>query len=260
MTAFQQYSEYYDLFYQDKDYEAESAYVDSIIRTNVKQPAAILDLGCGSGGHVLELARKGYDTVGVDSSESLVKRAEQKVGVENQPIKIPLYKCDDVRRLHLDRKFDAVISLFHVLSYQISNRDVDLFFRTAREHIKDSGILLFDFWYGPAVLTQQPEVRLKAVATEAANITRRAEPVMHPNENCVDVHYAFQVEPVDGTRSVTFNEVHRMRYFFKPEIDAVLARHNFELISFREWLTDREPGVDTWGVCVVAKPVVLGHE
>ena len=60
-------------------------------------------------------------------------------------------------RLRLAGTFDAVIALFHVVSYQTTEHDLRATFATAARHLNPGGVLLFDVWHGPAVLAQQPE-------------------------------------------------------------------------------------------------------
>src|ERR1051325_10396521 len=67
----------------------------------------------------------------------------------------------DARNVRLGRRFGAVISLFHVMSYQTTNEDLSASFITAREHLERGGIFLFDCWYGPGVLTDRPSVTVK---------------------------------------------------------------------------------------------------
>jgi hypothetical protein len=44
-----------------------------------------------------------------------------------------------------------------------------------------------------------------------------------------------------------------MRYLFRPEIDLLLAASGLALEHAAEWMTDREPGFETWGVCFVVR-------
>jgi len=70
--------------------------------------ARILDIGCGTGRHSVELAKRGYNVVGIDLSESMLKRARQNAsgaGVEVD------FHCQDARNLSFDREFDLVIML-----------------------------------------------------------------------------------------------------------------------------------------------------
>jgi hypothetical protein len=44
-----------------------------------------------------------------------------------------------------------------------------------------------------------------------------------------------------------------MRYLFKPEIDLLLAQNQYKLTVCREWMSDRNPGFDTWGIYFMVK-------
>ena len=58
--------------------------------------------------------------------------------------------------IELKRGYDVVVALFHVISYLPDNSDLEAAFARIREHMKPGGILIFDYWYGPAVLTDRP--------------------------------------------------------------------------------------------------------
>ena len=68
----------------------------------------ILDIGCGTGRHTIELTKRGYNVVGVDLSESQLKRAKEKAAVQNLQI---VFQKHDARNLPFLREFDLVIML-----------------------------------------------------------------------------------------------------------------------------------------------------
>ncbi len=68
----------------------------------------ILDIGCGTGRHAIELAKRGYQVTGIDLSESQLKRAQEKTKDENVNID---FQQADARTLDLTHEFDLVIIL-----------------------------------------------------------------------------------------------------------------------------------------------------
>jgi 2-polyprenyl-3-methyl-5-hydroxy-6-metoxy-1,4-benzoquinol methylase len=68
----------------------------------------ILDIGCGTGRHSIELARRGYTVVGIDLSESLLKRAQEKAARQKLPI---LFQKQDARSLPFRSEFDLALML-----------------------------------------------------------------------------------------------------------------------------------------------------
>lgn len=160
----------------------------------------------------------------------------------------------DIRNTRLGKKFDAAISLFHVISYQTSNADVTAAFHTAREHLNPGGIFIFDVWYGPAVLTDRPAVRVKRMANDEIEVARLAEPEIHPNENRVDVHYHVFVREKSSNVVKELRETHKMRYYFQPEIELLAGQQTaFAPLHAEEWVTGSLIGWTTWGACFVLK-------
>jgi len=102
-------------------------------------------------------------------------------------------------------------------------------------------------------LTERPAVRVKRVEDEVISVTRIAEPVLLVNDNLVEVRYHFFVQDKACGAYETFQESHRMRYLFKPEIDRLFIEHGLISLECKEWMTGREPGTETWGVYAVGR-------
>ncbi len=254
MTVFAGYSRYYDLLYRDKDYAGEAAYVSGIVRRHCPDAVSLMELGCGTGAHAVELASLGYDVTGVDMSEGMLEGAHTRRDALPKELSARLeFAHGDARSVRLGRKFDAVISLFHVMSYQTSNEDLAAAFATAREHLAPGGVFIFDCWYGPAVIHQWPSVTEKKLADDATTVSRRAVPVVHVNENIVDVSYTVDVADRLTGASETLRETHRMRYLFTPEIELALATAGMELIDSRKWLSEDVPDIGTWAACFAGR-------
>jgi SAM-dependent methyltransferase len=249
VTAFEEYAEYYDLLYQDKDYATEARYVTGLIERLRPEAASILDLGCGTGNHDMIFAENGYLVAGVDRSAEIIEKARAKCG--RQPSLNPRFETGQIESLRMEARFDVVVSLFHVMSYLTTDRDLQSAFDTARYHLKPDGIFIFDCWYGPAVLTDPPSVRVKRVGNDAVEVIRIAEPEVLPNENIVTVNYQVLVLHKASGKIMEVTESHPMRYWFKPEVERMLEAAGFELVDCKEWMTDRTPGIDTWNVCFV---------
>jgi len=254
MKVFGHLSRCYDLLYGDKDYGGEARFVHELIQRHAPGARTLLELGCGTGAHAVHLVKEGYKIHGVDLSAEMLARAGERLAQLPAELAAGLtFSQGDLRTLRLGRTFDAVIALFHVLSYQTTNRDLQAAFPTAKEHLQPGGVFIFDFWYGPAVLTERPAVRVKRVEDEIISVTRIAEPELLVNDNVVEVNYQFFVQDKACGAFETFQESHRMRYLFKPEIDRLCAEYELGLIELGEWLTGREPGVGTWGVYAVGR-------
>jgi SAM-dependent methyltransferase len=261
MAIFDNYARYYDLLYQDKDYNGEAQFVDRLIQTHAPDTKTILELGCGTGKHAMLLATAGYHVHGLDLSAEMLEYANRQCDLVYPEIAARLqFSQGDLRRVRLDgvaaqnenRQFDVVISLFHVISYQATNRDLLAAFETAKIHLKPGGIFIFDVWYGPAVCSDPPTVRIKRLVDRSIQVTRIAEPIVYPNENLVDVNYHVFIKDLSTNTIEELKETHTMRYLFKSELELISSKLHMQIVECREWLTNQQPGLKTWGVyCVV---------
>lgn len=252
MEAFRDYAYYYNAFYQNKDYAAEARQVDILLKNMGRNAKNIINYGCGTGKHDIELSKLGYCCTGIDMSPLMIDIARKNVKNENMDIN---FYVADIRNYKPQKQYDAVISLFHVMSYQNGNHDILAAFRTARKSLDKGGIFLFDVWYGPGVLSDKPCLRVKEVEDNKYKLIRIANPIMHDKTNVVDVCYEVMVIDKKSNETKTINEVHSMRYFFRPELEYYLKKAGFALIDNLDCTTLDETSYDSWTSYFIASAV-----
>lgn len=241
------YSRYYNLLYKDKDYKSETDYIEKIIKKYSQASGKILlDIGCGTGCHLKHFAEKGYDIFGVDLSSGMIEKAKEYLKKDEG-----LY-CAKASDFKIDKKFDVIVSLFHVMSYQTENSELEKIFKNIFDHLNSGGIFIFDFWYDPACLTDKPSVRIKRLEDENVKITRLTEPVMHSNINIIDVNFEVIIEDKKTKIIDVINETHYMRYFFLPELEQYVKQAGLKVLDSFEWMKTEGLSFDSWyGVMVV---------
>lgn len=250
MEVFQDYALYYNAFYQDKDYAAEAKQVDTLLRKFGGDVNKIMNLGCGTGRHDMELTKLGYRCSGIDMSPMMIEVARE----NNKDGRIN-FEVADIRTYSSTKKYDAVVSLFHVMSYQNSNEDILSAFCLARKILDKHGLFLFDVWYGPGVLSDKPAVRVKETCSGKYRLVRIARPVMHDRTNIVDVCYEVFIIDQETNEVQTINEEHNMRYFFRPELEFYLKETGFELLDNLDCATLGETDYNSWTSYFIAKAV-----
>ena len=244
------YSQYYDLIYEDKNYFSEVEYIDSLIKKNCENTTTLLDMGCGTGKHAELLCEKGYKVHGIDLSQDMLKVAnKRKIGKEDRLD----FSHSSIQNLNIDKKFDVITSLFHVMSYQNTNSELLKAFEVTKKYLNVHGIFIFDFWYGPAVLTDLPVTRIKRLENDNIKITRFAEPVIYPQKNIVDVGYDIFNEDKITKKIVEKKELHKMRYFFDTELEFLCERVGFNILKKYEWMSDRKPSFKSWNVVWIVR-------
>jgi SAM-dependent methyltransferase len=254
MSVFGKYSRYYDLLYRDKDYAGEAEFVAGLLKKYAPGATSLLELGCGTGNHAVHFAERNYSVHGVDRSADMLAGANARRAALALAMQSKLsFSQGDVSNCRVGKTFDAAISLFHVVSYQPTNVELAGMFATAAEHLKKDGVFIFDFWFGPAVLTERPAVRVKRMESDEIMVTRIAEPDLRPVESWVDVKYQVFIEDRKSGATEKLVETHRMRYLFLTELDLLAKSAGLRLLDSCEWLTGQKPGFDTWGVCSIMR-------
>jgi SAM-dependent methyltransferase len=251
--VFNAYARYYDLLYKDKAYNTESEYIYSIIKQYAPDAESVMELGSGTGAHAGHIASFGYSVHGIDLSSTMVKQAnERKLNLPTEIANRLVFEKGDVRDVRTGEKYDVIISLFHVMSYQTSNEDLLKAFETVVIHLKPGGIFIFDYWFGPAVLTQKPEVKIKRMGDERSEILRIAEPILKICSNTVEVNFTVIIsDKFLRTDFEVVKESHLMRYLFLPELE--LMNKKLKLIKTYAWMSDQKPSVSDWAAVSIMK-------
>lgn len=214
------YAEAYDAFYEGKDYAAEVDVLVSCFDRHSSSPVRrILDLGCGTGRHVGELASRGYEVLGVDRSASMLALARLRCpGVR--------FVEADMRTVDLGETVDAVVILFAALGYLTTAEDILAALRATRRHLEAGGLLVADVWLGGSDGQVAPTRR--TAQRGAVTWTRTGFLSRDPVLQRVDLAYEL-VRAEGGARSVV-HEVHRMHYFSPFELDFALRAAGFRLV------------------------------
>lgn len=133
----------YDEINKFRKHEEHVAFMlDEFYEHNGKLPKTVLDVGCGTGNHILEFARKKIESWGVDSSKNMLNIAINKIKVENVSVNLV---NSDILSYHTNTKFDLIYSLYGVVNL-FSKSDLKMLFAWFKEHLKANGILFFDFY------------------------------------------------------------------------------------------------------------------
>ena len=133
----------YDLLYGalGKDYAAEAQEVHELIQARRPGARTLLDVGCGTGGHLRHLTRW-YDAAGVDLEPSML--AQARIHLPDTPLAEA-----DMRSFDLDQQYDAVVCLFSAIGHLPSVEDLDAAVATMTRHLAPSGVLIVDGWILP---------------------------------------------------------------------------------------------------------------
>jgi SAM-dependent methyltransferase len=244
------YAATYDELYREKDYDRECELLRRLFREHAESEVhSVLDLGCGTGSHAVRLADLGYDVVGVERSSEMLDVARAKKGARENPELLQA----DIRAVHLGRTVDAALLMFAVLGYLTEDADVLAALATARRHLRPGGLLVFDSWYGPAVLHERPETRFARIPLEHGELLRAVTPQLNQDRQLCRIRYElWQLE--GGRVREAAEEEHEMRFFFRNELRLLLSSAGFSLVRLSAFPEiDSEPSETTWNIVAVAR-------
>ncbi len=187
---------------------------------NYNKNVRILDIGCGTGRHSIELTKRGYTVTGIDLSESLLGRAREKATQQNITVD---FQQQDARTLSFANEFDLVIMLcegaFSLMETDEMNYQI---LRNATLALKENGKIIFTTLNGLFPLFHSVK--------DFINSNSSGDTV---SENTFDLmtfreHSVYETQDDDGKKlSLHCNE----RYYVPSEITWLLKTLGFQTID-----------------------------
>lgn len=252
MSVFAGYAQYYDRFYQGKDYAGECDFIEAAAERYSRRPGTVLDLACGTGNHGLLLAQRGYSVTGVDRSASML--VELRAKAKRLGISLSLHQ-QDLRNLRLEGCFDLAICMFDAVGYLTTNADLRSFFTPLVERIQPGGLLIFDFWHAQPMLRAHEPVRVREFPLpDGGRIVRTSTTTLFPERQMAEV--CFHVQVFDGDRRVDeLTEVHPVRYFLPQEVAFILEATGWRLLRMcPAFELDAPVSGEDWHLVAIATP------
>ena len=141
MNAYHDLAASYDRLTSDVDYEAIVKFYDAILNEEGIRPRSAIDLACGTGSVALLLAQKMERVIGVDMSEEMLTVAQQRAQEQE---KQPLFICQKLQDLRLDRAVDLAVCALDGLDYILDPADCKEAIRRVYKALNPGGVFIFD--------------------------------------------------------------------------------------------------------------------
>ncbi len=215
---FANFSDHYDKQEFTTGTQGEVNFIENEIGHN--RATRILDIGCGTGRHSIELARRGYHVVGIDLSESMLAKARAKaksVGVEVE------YRQADARELHFQNEFDLAIMLCEGAFPLMQTDEMNfMILHSAANALRPGGKFIFTTLNGLFALYHSVEEFVNKDPSEGVSMSGVFDLMTFRNTS------TFDFEDDDGTKkSVRADE----RYYVPSEITWLLKSLHFGTID-----------------------------
>ena len=214
------YSDSYDLIHSKKKYEEEVQRIIELSKITPQEGKRLLDFGCGTGLHVKEFLKRGFDIYGFDISPSMLKQARS----NNLGFKVFSGDLSD-----FPEKFDLTYSLFDVISYQDTSESLSHYMSGIIEKTKSGGVILLDGWHAQGAKLDPPKIVERSFTLNGVSLKRTVKPLPPQIENV----YPLQINIEDSNGDVS-QEIHNLRAFSESEIRELLMKFGCTGIEFRD--------------------------
>jgi SAM-dependent methyltransferase len=246
------YAELYNLFYADKPYAQEAAFVHECLRELGLSPTReILELACGTGSHAFQLEKYGYHITATDYSQDMLQVARRRASEAGSNV---LFLQSDLREIRVPATdYDAVVCFFDSIGYLKTNEALTQALAGIRRRLRPHGIFIFEFWHAPAMLSQYSPLRIGRYTSPLGEIIRISETTLDVENRLANVDYTVYELKNDGTYS-TFREAHANRYFHVEEMRNLISIADMEVLKFFAGFQENESLDDkTWHVVAVVR-------
>lgn len=139
-SMYNDFAEVYDKL-QDADYNKFIEYYEQVFKKFGIKPELVLDLACGTGSITVEMAKRGYDMIGLDLSCEMLNIARDKAANEGQEI---LFLNQDMCEMELFGTVDAIVCALDGVNYITDYEDLKQLFRLVENYLNPGGIFIFD--------------------------------------------------------------------------------------------------------------------
>ena len=141
-TQYTGFAAVYDMFMDNVPYESWAKYLHTMLKKNGVKNGIVAELGCGTGRMTRILRDMGYDMIGIDISEEMLRIAaeQEKEGVAGEI----LYLNQDMREFELYGTVAAVVSICDSMNYITEEEDILKVFSLVRNYLDPGGVFIFD--------------------------------------------------------------------------------------------------------------------
>ena len=168
------HAELYDLFYAEKPYAAEVAFIhETLQRLSLDRPSDYWMSRVALVSHAIELEKHGYDVMATDISEDMLASARGKARELSSRVR---FERQDMRLLDLpETKFDGALCLFDAIGHVLTNTGIKQTFSSVRRHLRPKGLFILEFWHAAAIVYQYEPLRVRRLRTTLGEVLRLSE-------------------------------------------------------------------------------------
>ena len=139
--SYDDFSRFYDLLTDNVEYEKRADYFCRLLSMCGIKGGILLDLGCGTGSMSVQMAGRGYDVIGVDSSVGMLNAAQQKMYESGMQM---LLLNQNMQEIDLYGTVDCAICVLDGINHLCNSSEVKKTFDKVSLFMNPGGVFAFD--------------------------------------------------------------------------------------------------------------------
>ena len=230
--SYDDFSCYYDLLTDNVEYKKRAEYFCRLLSMCGINGGILLDLGCGTGGMSFEMADRGFDVIGVDSSVGMLNVAQQKMFEREKRI---LLLNQNMQEIDLYGTVDCAICVLDGINHLENIDEVKKTFEKVSLFMNKGGVFAFDV---NTIHKHKNILADNAFVYEPEGVFCVWQNSYNPEDNSVDISLDF-FEEEDGVyyrSSENFSE----QAYELDEIKLRLEESGFEVVGIYDDMTTEE--------------------
>lgn len=210
------------------DYQKIINFIDKNIKKCKPDSTLVCDLGCGTGTVALELSRRGYDVIAIDSNDTMLMMAREKAFELNDTK--TLFLCQDIVNFELYGTVDVIYSTLDTVNYITDEKDLNTFFKWVRNYLNYDGLFIFDI---------NSQYKFDRVLKDKTFIYDYEDlfcswETQKDEETCEYCHYLTYFIKRDDGAFDRYDSTQYQRFYSKEQIEAIAKKYDFEIVDIKD--------------------------
>lgn len=244
------FAKVYDILMDHISYGDWADYITELLKKHEINSGLVLELGCGTGNMTRSMAGKGYDMIGLDTSEEMLAIARELSEGKEDGI---LYLCQDMREFELYGTVAAVICVCDSMNYLLEEEDLLKVFRLVNNYLDPGGLFIFDMDTPHAYEEVLGDTTFAMNREEGSFIWENS---FYPEEMINEVNLTLFVPQKSREGRILYDkleETHVRRAYSVDTIRRLLTEAGMEWVAAYHELSEDKPRKDSERIYILAK-------
>lgn len=228
--------------------------VDFFVTEAQRAAGPVLEAGCGTGRILIPTARAGVEITGLDISKTMLDICRRRLGREPQEVQQRVRLCEaDMRAFALAARFQLATLPFRSFQHLLAPEDHLACLQTLHRHLDPGGKIILDVfnpflpYLAEEKFGEESEPEPEFTMPDGRQVTRRFRVTGRDRASQIqNIELIYAVRHRDGRQERLVHDF-PMRYFFRYELEHLLARCGFEIEALygdydRSAFGEKDPG------------------